>query len=153
MNIVLTPSSLVRRKQQNGAALIVSLVVLVALTVLGLSAMNTTQLETNLAFSSQESVKAFQAAETALSIAIEDGAMWNTAGAEKTDEAIAGGYDIANYKSQSAGIHALPDNGPLWSAKFGGAQGAYFDFEATGITESNNSATVHGGAYQIVWQQ
>lgn len=136
--------------RQTGAVLIVSLVVLVALTLLGLSAMNTTQLETTLATSSQESTRAFQAAETSLSIAITDVDMWKTTGDPKKEEiSIAGGYDTADYRSNFAGFKAVPD-GQLWSAKCGaGVQGAFFDFEATGTTSAANSATVHGGAYQI----
>lgn len=52
--------------EQTGAALLISLILLVVLTLLGLSAMDTVTLETKLATNAQEKSYAFQMAETVL---------------------------------------------------------------------------------------
>lgn len=52
--------------QQKGAVLLVSLIFLVILTLLGISALNTTVLEARLAKNAQERTRAFQATETGL---------------------------------------------------------------------------------------
>lgn len=54
-------------RRQRGAVLMVTLMFLVVLTLLGISAINTTMLETKLAANMQERNRAFQMAETALS--------------------------------------------------------------------------------------
>lgn len=54
------------RHRENGAALIVSLVLLLVLTMLGLSAMSTTTLEERMAGNMQNRMLAFQAGEAAL---------------------------------------------------------------------------------------
>lgn len=56
-------------RTQQGAALMISLVMLLVLTVLGVSALNTTTLEERMAMNSQEISRALQAAESALSSA------------------------------------------------------------------------------------
>jgi hypothetical protein len=53
-------------QKQQGVALVVALILLIVLTLLGLSAMDTTMLEMKLARNSQERAYAFQMAETAL---------------------------------------------------------------------------------------
>ena len=58
--------------RQSGAVLIVAMILLVVLTLLGVTAMNTTSLEERMASNTQEQVRAFQAAETALSEAFND---------------------------------------------------------------------------------
>lgn len=58
------------RKQQQGAALIVGLVLLMVLTVLGISGMNTATLELTMASNAQFHQDAFQAAETGVDILI-----------------------------------------------------------------------------------
>ena len=55
--------------RQRGAVLVVSLVLLVVLTLLGVSVMNVTQLEERMAGNSQEMNQAFHSAETGLSSA------------------------------------------------------------------------------------
>ena len=58
-----------RRKQQ-GAALIIALVLMLVLTVLGISGMNMATLELRMAANAQASQLAFQAAETGVDIAL-----------------------------------------------------------------------------------
>ena len=68
MNIAHRPR--VSRHQQTGAALVVSLLLLVIITVLAVSGMNTATTELALARNDQNYEYAFQAAETGLEIAI-----------------------------------------------------------------------------------
>lgn len=53
--------------QQRGAALIVSLIVLLVLTLIGVAGMNTSVMQERMAVNSQNSNRAFQAAESTLS--------------------------------------------------------------------------------------
>ena len=53
-------------RRQSGAVLIVAMIILVILTLLGVTAMNTTSLQERIASNTQEQVHAFQAAETGL---------------------------------------------------------------------------------------
>lgn len=57
--------------KQRGAALVVGLILLMVLTVLGVSGMNTSTLELTMASNAQFQQDAFQAAETGIDIAIE----------------------------------------------------------------------------------
>jgi type IV pilus assembly protein PilX len=59
-------------KQQKGAILIVSLVVLVALTLIGLSAMDLSNLENIMAANSQQQIKSLSNAEKVLKVAEQD---------------------------------------------------------------------------------
>lgn len=61
-------------KKQDGAALIVSLIMLVVITVLAISGMNTATTELAMARNDQNHESAFQAAETGLAAALGQGA-------------------------------------------------------------------------------
>lgn len=56
-------------KNQSGIALVVALVVLLIITIIGLSSMNSSLMQTKVASGTKEYYSAFQAAETALSVA------------------------------------------------------------------------------------
>ncbi len=60
-------------KRQNGAALVVGLVLLVVITVLAISGMNTATTELAMARNDQNYENAFQAAETGLENALSQG--------------------------------------------------------------------------------
>ena len=57
-----------KSKNQSGAALIVALIFLVALTVLGVAALDGNTLQQRMTFGLTENVKSFQAAESALAV-------------------------------------------------------------------------------------
>ena len=61
-------------KKQDGAALVVSLILLVVITVLAISGMNTATTELAMARNDQNYENAFQAAETGLAVALGQGA-------------------------------------------------------------------------------
>jgi hypothetical protein len=151
------------RARQSGAVLIVALVLLVALTLLGISTMNTSQLEEKMAANNQEITHAFQAAETALSQAFNNGAAWQGAfgaGFEQLRAQFAGSADGAEYAVDFIGW-SPPPTGSLYSSTT--FQAGHFNFRSTGSTTDPTiadpalaakvRATVNGGAYQIAPKQ
>ncbi len=64
-----------QRTRQHGAVLLVSLMILLIMTVLGIAGMSTTTMEEKMAANNQQQQQAFQAAETAL----RDAEAWLTA--------------------------------------------------------------------------
>ncbi len=66
-------SNITLQSRQQGAALVVGLVLLLVLTVLGVSGMNTATLEWTMATNDQYSENAFQAAETGIDRALTGG--------------------------------------------------------------------------------
>lgn len=68
-------------QKQNGAALVVGLILLVVITILAISGMNTATTELAMARNDQNYENAFQAAETGLALALGQGAFDTLAGA------------------------------------------------------------------------
>jgi type IV pilus assembly protein PilX len=64
---------LIQRKHQNGAALVVGLILLMVITILAISGMNTATTELAMARNDQNYENAFQAAETGLERALSQG--------------------------------------------------------------------------------
>ena len=71
-------------KKQDGAALVVGLILLVVITILAISGMNTATTELAMARNDQNYENAFQAAETGLAIALTQGTFDTIAGATVT---------------------------------------------------------------------
>ncbi len=136
-------------KRQSGAVLIVAMVILVILTLLGVTAMNTTALQERIASNTQEQVHAFQAAETGLNQAFADSLVYdltNTYTGGATPTTFAGSADSASYIPTFLGF-SPPPPGSLFSATT--FQAAHFNFRATGTSATNLSIILNGGAYQI----
>lgn len=70
--------------RENGVALVVALILLVALTLIGINALETSLLETRMATNAQEKNYAFQMAETALAEVGEDYKNYTNVTGEKT---------------------------------------------------------------------
>jgi Tfp pilus assembly protein PilV len=141
------------RARQSGAVLIVSMIILVILTLLGVTAMNTTSLQERIASNTQEQVHAFQAAETGLNQAFADNLAYDisstyTGGATPTT--FAGSADSASYIPTFLGF-SPPPPGSLYSAT--SFQAAHFNFRSTGTSATNLSIILNGGAYQIAPKQ
>ena len=137
------------RSRQSGAVLIVAMILLVVLTLLGVTAMNTTSMQERIASNTQEQVHAFHAAETGLNQAFSDNSAYDitssyTGGATPT--AFAGSADSASYVPLFLGF-SPPPPGSLYSAT--SFQAAHFNFRSTGTSETQLSVVVNGGAYQI----
>jgi type IV pilus assembly protein PilX len=140
--------------RQSGAVLIVSMIILVVLTLLGVTAMNTTSLQERIASNTQEQVHAFQAAETGLNQAFADNLAYDisssyTGGATPT-AIVAGAGDMSSYTPIFLGF-SPPPPGSLYSAT--SFQAAHFNFRAVGSSATNLSIVLNGGAYQIAPKQ
>jgi len=137
------------RNHQSGAVLIVAMIILVILTLLGVTAMNTTSLQERIASNTQEQVHAFQAAETGLNQAFADSLAYDISGTYTggaTPATFAGSADSASYTPTFLGF-SPPPPGSLYSAT--SFQAAHFNFRATGTSATNLSIILNGGAYQI----
>lgn len=87
---------------QSGAVLLVSLMILLIMTVLGIAAMSTTTMEEKMAANSQQRQQAFQAAETAL----RDAENWLTANITRMDHLSQFNGSNGLYASQRIAIGA-----------------------------------------------
>ncbi len=148
--------------RQHGTVLVIALVLLLVLTLLGVSTMNMTRIEERMAANSQEMTRAFQAAESGLSAAFANPDAFNlTADVTNHTELLdAGAYTAgANYTTRYVGSSS-PPVGSLYSATtfsayhFDTVSTAFSSAEDTGGTEldeGDNAATLVlvGGAYQI----
>lgn len=152
--------------KQQGAVLITALVMLVLLTLLGITSMGTTTMEERMAANSQESNRAFQAASTGLEIVFNDGKAFDTRNTKDTDGTgndtyadlddptkdksntnVGGGSYSARATYNSIYVsNTAPPRGSGWDSTY-----AYYNFDlsSTGTTASGATATVHGGAYQV----
>ncbi|MGI9331791.1 MAG: pilus assembly PilX family protein [Gammaproteobacteria bacterium] len=146
-------------RSQRGAVLIASLLILVALTLIGISAMNTGQLEQKMAASNQEALRSFQDAESVLSTAFTSPDHWSAAKSDcspsdanfdEDDDKLAGTDNYGRSQSCFLGFTPVPDDS-LWSDNF---QIANFDFEGhsrsqTNLTSETKIETrIHLGGYQ-----
>ena len=142
-------------RRQRGAVLIVSLVLLVILTLLGVSMMNTTKLEERMAANIQEATQAFQSAETGLSQGFNDAAAWNTnAAITQVATTIPG----STRKETSEFVTSfIATTGPPSGYDVAQFQTAHFDFQSTGqrctdppaCTNPVYVTTLHGGGFQV----
>jgi type IV pilus assembly protein PilX len=155
--------NLKQKHYQSGAILITALVMLVLLTMLGLSTMNTSTLEEKMAANSQEINRAFQTAETGLEIAMTDADAFTTANTVD-DNGTVDDYtdDIYSYENTNSSLSSYgasvtyraeyrqkvsPPRGSGWDKSI--YSYFYFDLSGEASTPSGAAATVHGGAYQI----
>ena len=142
------------RPRERGAVLIVALVLLVALTLLGVSTMNTTQLGEKMASNSQRMTHAFQAAETALSQAFNNNAAWAGAFGDGFNQARAQFADAADGAEYTAEFisWSQPPVGSLYSSTT--FQAGHFNFRTVGSTSDEGAvAVINGGGYQIAPKQ
>ncbi len=137
---------------ERGTALIMSLVFLMILTILGITAMGTASLEEKMSGNTQETNKAFQAAESGLMNAA------NTSGAldlntSSTAPKTLTKVDFDNGKSGSATVstwwiqNTPPKRGSGYGSNFDAAN---FEMASTGTTSTNAKAVIHQGLAQIV---
>ena len=141
-------------KKQNGAALVIGLILLVVITVLAISGMNTATTSLAMARNDQISENAFQAAENGLATALGQGAFSTLAGAPVT-------RTITAHESVTSQI-VFEDSSPVPDKAFSLGAGSgisAYHFLATSTAESvrdPNAATdrdasaVHTQAFYIV---
>lgn len=136
-------------KAQQGAVLILSLVLLVVLTLLGVSVMNMTQLEERMASNMQEVTQAFQSAETGVSAAYGDEQTWDVTDSLKVSMAPikseVGRTDSAGYEVNFIVVSLPPEGFTL--GKF---ESANFNIRGTGTSGSGYSNVLHAGGVRVV---
>ncbi|MEM1173649.1 MAG: pilus assembly PilX N-terminal domain-containing protein [Pseudomonadota bacterium] len=142
------------RKQQNGAALVVGLMLLVVITVLAVSGMNTATTELAVARNDQNYENAFQAAETGLETALTQG-NYDTSGTATVTKTITDNEKVSAeilYETTTS----VPDK--AFSLGLGTGISAYH-FVATSTAESRrlpgsqterDSTATHTQAFYIV---
>lgn len=126
------------RKSQHGAALVVGLILLLVLTVLAISGMNTSTLELQMAGNAQSGQNAFQAAEVGIEQAMYSGT-YNTGTPTPLDSTTSHFATVTTYNLQN-GRTDVPDGG--YSMGVGtGFKAYHFDIRSTGSAERNATST------------
>lgn len=132
--------------RQRGMALVMALAILLILTILGVAAMSTTNLQEKMAGNVQEQTRAFEAAESGLSrILTTSGALVLTQ-PTRNDFTFVGNTKatvIVNYEQSVA-----PKRGSGYSST--SFSEANFDQQSTGTTVTGASSVIHRGVAQIV---
>ena len=140
--------------KQQGAALVVGLLLLVVITVLAISGMNTATTELAMARNDQNYENAFQTAEAGLENALAQGNFSTTVGANLTQNITANESYTTTIQYENATI--VPDQ--AFSLGAGSGIAAYH-FQATSTAESRrlpgaqtdrDSSAVHTQAFYIV---
>lgn len=136
--------------RQGGTALIMALVILLVLTILGISAMDTSSLQAVMARNTQDTHRAFEAAESGLAKAM------NTAGSFDLYNPVTNNFDFGSgsYKAQATVTTEFlafspPKRGSGYSAI--NFDSANFDQKSTGEVAATSARTaLHQGVSQIV---
>ncbi len=126
-------------KRQNGAVLIVGLVLLLVITVLAISGMNTATTALAMARNDQNYENAFQAAETGLESAISQGGVFSTATVDLTQ-------NIRNHDNVSTRIvfeetTIVPDKAFSMGVGSGGAVAWHYKATATAESKRGSGTT------------
>ena len=137
------------RGYQQGAALVVGLVLMLVLTVLGISGMNTATLELTMANNTEAHQDAFQAAETGIDIQL---AQRNFTTAAPVVLGVTplgdGSYDtrsITNFMLTTA----VPDIGFSMGTSSGTVQAFHFDMVSVG-TGPRGATSTHNQSFYVV---
>jgi len=142
------------RSKQQGAALVVGLVLLVVITVLAISGMNTATTELAMARNDMNYENAFQAAETGLEVALAQGLFNTLAGSTVTQTINA--HDSVSSEIEFEDSSIVPDK--AFSLGSGSGVAAYH-FLATatatsvrdpGSTTDRDSSAIHTQAFYVV---
>jgi type IV pilus assembly protein PilX len=137
---------------QRGAALITSLVILLVLTAIGITALSTTSLEQKMATNLQDFNRAFQAAETGLKHALDNpGSVSLTSTIDGSTGALGYYEATAATSTKLLGWSDPPrrTSGVYSRSRF---SAAHFETTSTGKAKADTSGAVvvlHEGMYQI----
>lgn len=137
--------------RENGAVLIISMVILLVLTLIGVAGLTNTALEEKMSSNTQEVHRAFQAAETGISVTV------------KTPDAFDLDHDVGNPKALPSadlgtqGEKYASDTGfQSWSIPPVGSgysavhfQTANFEIESVGESRGGARKELIAGAYQV----
>ena len=135
---------------QRGAALITALVMLVILTMLGLSSMSTNTMEERMAANSQETNRSFQAAESGLDQGYADADSFDLNHTKANPNTFSvtdfGSYDATLTYSIAYRQQTPPKRGSGWDSTYALY---HFDTASTATTASGASSSIHAGSYQV----
>lgn len=153
-------NKMIVRKKQQGAALVVGLILLVVVTVLAISGMNTATTELALARNDQNYENAFQAAETGIEIALSQGSFNTLTATVLPRQTLAipdRNFDTVDVEIEFEDTSLVPDK--AFSLGVGSGIAAYH-FNATAIAESarvgggvetdRDASAVHTQAFYVV---
>lgn len=151
MNQILPMKTIPR---QQGAVLIIAMIFLIILTLLAVTGMNTTSLEEKMAANSQETNRAFQAAETGLAEALENDNAYDLSGTFSIAVATIPGPTTSTrqYQTQLLDDSRNPPlvlNDPEVSS-VSCFQAAFFNLQSTGNSAGGVTLTINGGAWQVI---
>ncbi len=143
-------------QRQNGAALVVGLVLLVVITVLAISGMNTATTELAMARNDQNYENAFQAAETGLENALAQGTFNTLANTNLVTDIYGDGHDVVTSIIIFEDTTLVPDR--AFSLGVGSGVSAYhFNVIATaeskrdaGGTTDRDASAIHSQSFYIV---
>lgn len=144
--------------RQQGAVLIVALVLLTVLTFIAVTALNTSGMEEKMAGNTQENHRSFQTAETGLANAFADSTQFvltedgTLAGCAANAGSKLDLTDVGDYSADGAVCTAFvmwtpPPRGSGYSVSSFSA--AHFEMTSTGTTDSLATTILNAGAYQI----
>lgn len=134
------------RTEQHGAALVVGLVLLLALTLLGVSGVNMATLELRMAGNEQAQQQAFQAAETGLDVAF-SGRVDMAAPVVYSNMPVGDGATEFTAQLTCAGVSRVPDG--AYSENIS-ARAIHFDATASGAYPSRNATSTLTQSIYIV---
>lgn len=139
-------SGLDRIQTQKGTALIMSMVILLILTILGMAALGTSSLEQKMAGNTQEQNRAFQAAESGLARALNSADSFNLNATTTNTYTSDGGRSTATVTT--SWIEFTP---PRRGSKMGlGTEIAHFKQESQGTTMTKAKTTLEQGVAVVV---
>ncbi len=141
-----------RIDNQKGAALITALIFLVILTMLAMSSMKTNILDEKMAANTQEKNRAFQMAETTLTIALNNNLAFNTSGYSDSVADVGSYAADADYESEfleEKDAASVFQSGAAITGSSGGQKYSYFNLSITATTESGASSTINAGAWHL----
>lgn len=136
---------------ERGTVLVMAMVILLVLTIIGVTAMNTSSIEAKMATNIQESNRAFTAAESGMNKAIGTAGSFDlhaTAGVQNTFPFGSLGYASQAVVNTKFKTFSPPKRGSGYSAV--NYDSANFDQRGTGSTATGASSVLHQGAAQIV---
>ncbi len=137
------------RGGQRGAVLVVGLILLMVLTVLGISSMNTATLELVMAGNAQYHQQAFQAAETGIDISIAQRNFNTAAPAVVPVTNYGGGYYSTEAASTFMENTPVPNDAFSMGVSTGSVQAFHFDVVAIG-RGPGNAVSTHNQSFYIV---
>lgn len=137
--------------KQQGAALVIGLILLLIMTLLGVTGMNTASLELVMTSNEQFSENAFQAAEVGIERRLAAGGFTTAGGAVTVDSAAANGDSIRTTTSFEVETDVPPRVGSAFSRGVAGSGFAAYHFEIVSRgTSQRNAISQHTQGLYLV---